>query len=96
MKSTKKNTNISVFLNDQGKIMQVPVPNRTKIPVLSYLANKFEADRFYSEKEINEIIKEWHTFEDYFILRRLLIDYGFLDRTPDGKKYWIVKKEDDI
>lgn len=94
MGQTKKKINISVFLDDAGKIMQVPAPNRTKIPVLAYLAGKFEEDRIYSEKEINGIIDAWHTFGDYFILRRLLIDYKFLERTLDGAKYWVAKKED--
>lgn len=85
--------NISVFLNDADKITQLPVPNKTKIPVLAYLAGKFDEDRIYNEKEVNEVINTWHTFGDYFILRRLLIDYKFLDRTSDGAKYWLVKKE---
>ena len=93
MAATKK-INISVFLDDAGKIKQIPAPNRTKIPVLSYLASKFEQDKIYSEKEVNGIINEWHTFEDYFILRRLLIDYNFLDRTPTGAKYWVVKQDE--
>ncbi|KJS83828.1 MAG: hypothetical protein JM58_11905 [Peptococcaceae bacterium BICA1-8] len=92
MGKTKKEINISVFLDDAGKIVQIPVPNRTKIPVLAYLASKFEEDRIYSEKEVNEIIDGWHTFGDYFILRRLLIDYKFLGRTPNGAQYWIIKK----
>ncbi len=82
-------------MDEAGKIVQIPVPNRTKIPVLAYLAGKFEKERIYSEKEVNGIINAWHTFGDYFILRRLLIDYKFLDRTPDGARYWVVKKEDD-
>ena len=89
-----KKVNISVFLNDAGKITQLPAPNRTKIPVLEYLAEKFEEDRIYNEKEINEIINTWHTFEDYFILRRLLIDHKLLNRTSNGAEYWRVKKED--
>lgn len=91
----RKSTNISAFLDNEGKIMQIPSPNRTKIPVLAYLASKFEAGRSYNEKEINGIINEWHTFGDYFILRRLLVDHQFLDRTPNGAEYWLVKKEDD-
>lgn len=94
MGSANKKINISIFLDNTGKIAQVPVPNRTKIPVLAYLAGKFEEDRIYSEKEVNEIINAWHTFRDYFLLRRLLIDYKFLERTPDGAKYWVVKTED--
>lgn len=95
MCAAKKKINISIFLDNAGKIAQVPVRDRTKIPVLAYLAGKLEEDRIYSEKEVNEIINAWHNFRDYFILRRLLIDYKFLERTPDGAKYWIVKKEDE-
>ncbi|MDF2520588.1 MAG: hypothetical protein K0R84_1216 [Clostridia bacterium] len=92
----RKKTNISAFLDVTGKITQIPVPNRTKVPVIDYLASKFEDDRIYSEKEVNEIINTWHTFRDYFILRRLLVDYRFLERTPNGEKYWVIKKEGDI
>ncbi|WP_282432900.1 DUF2087 domain-containing protein [Pelotomaculum propionicicum] len=73
---------------------RIPVPSRTRIPVLRYLASKFEEGIFYSEKQVNTVIDAWHSFGDYFILRRLLIDYNFLlARTPDGSKYWVVKKE---
>lgn len=87
-----KSRNISVFLDDTGRIVQLPVPNRTKIPVLAYLASKFATGRIYNEKEINQIINNWHTFNDYFILRRLLIDYKLLGRTPDGAEYWVIEK----
>ena len=94
MVEIEKKINISAFLDDAGKIAQVPAPNRTKIPVLAYLASKFEEGRIYCEKEVNGIINEWHTFGDYFILRRLLVDYKFLKRTPNGERYWIIKNED--
>lgn len=93
--SKSKKINISGFLDDDGKIAQLPVPNRTKIPVLGYLAGKFNEGHVYSEKEVNAIIDAWHTFGDYFILRRLLIDYNFLGRTPDGAEYWVIKKEEE-
>lgn len=86
--------NIFVFLDSTGKIAQLPVPNKTKILILGYLAEKFDENKIYNEKEVNEMINTWHTFGDYFILRRLLIDYKFLERTSDGTKYWLVKKED--
>ena len=93
MSISKKNISISAFLDETGKIKQLPVPNRTKMPVLAYLAEKFEEDRIYTEKEINMIIDEWHTFGDYFILRRLLVDYGFLARRADGSAYWTIQQE---
>lgn len=62
--------------------------------MLAYLAGKFEGGRNYKEKEVNEIISRWHTFGDYFILRRLLIDCGFMGRLPDGTRYWVVEDND--
>ncbi|HWR62574.1 MAG TPA: DUF2087 domain-containing protein [Clostridia bacterium] len=94
METVKKKVNLSAFIDSTGRIVRLPAPNRTKLPVLAYLAGKFEEDRIYNEKEINGIINAWHTFGDYFILRRLLVDYGFLGRTPDGARYWPVKAEE--
>lgn len=73
----------------EGKIVQIPAPLKKKRAVLAYLAGKFERDRTYNEKEVNAILDCWHTFGDYFILRRLLVDYNFLDRKPDGSAYWV-------
>ncbi len=95
MSKAKKQVNISVFLDDEGKIKQLPSPNRTKIPVLAYLSGRFEKGRIYSEKEVNEIISAWHTFGDYFILRRELIDHNFMGRTANGAEYWVVETEEE-
>ena len=90
----KKSNSITPFLDDKGRIKAIPSPNRTKIPVLSYIAGKFDCDRDYTEKEVNGIIDEWHTFEDHFLVRRLLIDHGFLGRKQDCSSYWVIKKSD--
>jgi len=89
-----KNVKIDVFLDGEGRIVRPPVPNRTRIPVLRYLAGKFEPGRTYREKEVNEIISRWHTFGDFFILRRLLVDYDFLARKLDGSQYWVARREE--
>ncbi len=95
MSKEEKKINISYFLDKGGKIKQIPAANKKKMAVLAYLSGKFDKDRIYSEKEVNEIIDAWHTFGDYFILRRLLIDYKFLARIPNGEKYWVIKEDDD-
>lgn len=80
--------NIERFLDDKGRIKIWPAKKDLKVEILSYLASKFEYNCFYNEKEVNSIINEWHTFEDYFLLRRGLIDYKLLFREKDGSKYW--------
>jgi len=85
--------NIKRFLNDDCKIKIWPSKKDAKIEILKYLSNNFEYDKFYTEKEVNEIINENHTFNDYFLLRRGMVDYKFLSRTKDGAKYWRNKYE---
>lgn len=81
-------TNINPFLDETGKIKQFPGKMTAKRAVLAYLAEKFSCDKDYTEQEVNEVIEKWHTFEDYFLLRRELIDGGYLCRTRDGSRYW--------
>jgi len=85
--------NISGFLDVNGKVKIWPAKRDKKEEVLKYLASKFECDRFYTEKEVNAIAEQWHTFGDYFLIRRELVDFGLLSRTTDGSKYWKEKKE---
>lgn len=79
---------IARFLDDKLRVKIWPAKIEMKIEILRYISTKFEDSRFYTEKEVNEIIEAWHTFGDYFMIRRGLIDYRFLTRTRNGSKYW--------
>lgn len=79
---------IKMFLDASGKIIQLPQKQKKRTAVLSYLAEKFEENRDYTEKEVNAICDEWHTFGDFFVLRRELVDYGLLCREANGSRYW--------
>ncbi len=87
------NEDIKNFIDDEGKINTWPSKMAKKLAVLSYISEKFEVGREYTEKEVNEVINKWHTFGDYFILRRGLVDYQLLKRTRDGSKYWKGERE---
>ncbi len=83
---------IERFLDEEGKISQLPSKKEPRYAVLTYLADKFSDDREYTEKEVNAIINDWHTFGDYFVLRRELIESHLLGRTRDGARYWKEKQ----
>ena len=87
------NPDISRFLNENGKVNKLPNKQIVKLVVLQYLATKFDCKIIYSEKEINQIIDAWHTFGDYFLLRRELVDNLLISRTKDGSKYWVQEKQ---
>lgn len=80
--------NLKPFLDDEGRIVKLPAKRAVRMAVLGYLAEKFEFGPKYREKEINMICDRWHTFQDYFVLRRGLVDEGFLMREKDGSYYW--------
>ncbi len=70
-----------------------PRRQRDRHVLLKSIRMGLDATRTYSEPEVNAFLKEWnrdvapaiHT--DHVTLRRLLVDYGHLERTPDGRAY---------
>lgn len=70
-----------------GPLSEFPKKEKRKIAILNHLIRKFETSRKYTEAEVNNILKE--IYPDYVTLRRYLIEYGFMDRYPDGSKYWV-------
>ena len=81
------------FLTADGKLIAFPAKRKMKLHCLFYLAEKFEAGREYTEREINEVLLSWHSFADPATLRRELYDYHFLDRSRDGKIYTLARKQ---
>ena len=81
------------FLDATGKLTAFPAKRKMKLYALLYLAQKIPADTDFTEREINDILLDWHTFADPATLRRELYDYGFLDRSRDGKVYRLAEKQ---
>jgi len=70
-----------------GPISSFPLKEKKRIAILKHILKYFEADRTYTEKEVNAVLEQFHN--DYVLLRRCLIEYGFMDRVPDGSSYWV-------
>jgi hypothetical protein len=85
---------IKPFLNEEGKIKQIPAKQSKKMLVYEYLAEKFDDDQEYPERSVNQLINSWHTFGDCILIRRGLVESGFLCRLPDGSKYWRNKEKE--
>lgn len=76
------------FFKD-NKLVQIPKKEKDKIRLFDWFVTLFDASKTYTEKEINEVIKR--IYDDYAIIRRYMVDYGYLKRTDDGKNYERVK-----
>lgn len=80
--------NLTSFIDEDGQIIAWPKKHEKKRAVLQYLAQKFEPERRYTEREVNAVIAQWHSFGDLFLLRRGMIEEKYLCRTRDGSAYW--------
>lgn len=70
-----------------GPLKSFPKQMKHRRIVLGEIAARFGFGRTYTEEEVNEMLEA--VSGDYVTLRRFLIEYGFLDRKPDGSSYWL-------
>ena len=76
------------YLDGRGRLKVWPGRQKRQRLAIQYLAGKFDFNRDYTEREVNELLLQWHTFADAALLRRLMFNWGFLGRTIDGARYW--------
>ena len=86
-------TDIKNFLDESGRLKVFPAKRGKKLLALAYLAEKFEPGRTYTEREVNDLLNQWHTFGDPATLRRELYNNRFLDREPSGSAYWLEPEQ---
>ena len=70
-----------------GVLETFPRKEKRKFIILEEIIQQFEAEEIYSEKEINEKLKE--IYPDFATIRRYLIDYRLLERNKNGTAYWV-------
>ena len=63
---------------DGPRLRQIPRARKKRVIVLKRLLERFEPERPYPEREVNELLREAH--DDVATLRRELVDYGFMVR----------------
>ncbi len=82
------------YIDEDRKFNQLPGKRQKnkQTLMLEFLANQFELNKKYSEKEVNEILNQHHSFNDPATLRRLMFGKGLINRTLDGKEYWLEVK----
>jgi hypothetical protein len=73
------------FFNKEGKLINIPRKKQAKLEIFTKISQSFEEEKVYSEKEVNQILQMF--YEDFAILRRYLVDYGFLKRDLYGTAY---------
>lgn len=84
------------YFDNTGLLKQYPAKKPVLEIVLQRFADLFVYGRDYSEKEVNQIIREHIAFSDIELIRRELIEYAFLNRERNGSRYWMPQRIYDI
>lgn len=79
---------LKTYLDDEGRLTGWPSKRSIQLVALDYLAQKLEAGKLYSERDVNTLLNGWHTFGDPALLRRELHELGRLNRSKNGAEYW--------
>lgn len=77
------------FKDGLTKLHTFPGKEKRKLIVLQHMIKRFDENKTYTEREVNEKIKEM--YDDFATIRRYFIEYGFMDRSKDGSQYWVKK-----
>lgn len=72
---------------EYGKLKSIPTQRKKERIILEVIAEAFDFDRIYSEREINLIIADFH--DDFCTIRRDMVGERLLGR--NGMEYWRIK-----
>ncbi|MDE5746226.1 MAG: DUF2087 domain-containing protein, partial [Acetatifactor sp.] len=72
------------YCDSEDKLTQYPSKKPLRILALIRIVQKFDATRKYTEKEVNQIIRDSITFSDIELIRREMFQYRLIGRLKDG------------
>jgi hypothetical protein len=77
-------THVRLTFFRDGRLTSLPSRRTMRLAALAVLAERFERNRRYPEREVNAILAD--DAPDVATLRRLLVDEGFMARAAG--EYW--------
>ena len=79
---------MDAYYDPQGRLSQYPTKRPMRVMALTKIAACFEFGRKYTEKEVNETIKQNISFSDVELVRREMFQLKLIGRLRDGSAYW--------
>ena len=70
-----------------GRLLRWPSKRADQLLALWVVWSYLPVDVQMSEPEVSSMLRDWHGYEDFALLRRELCDLDLLRRTPNGRVY---------
>jgi len=80
---------IRPFLRE-GRLLGMPARRRARTAVMLEILARFAPGEVYDETQVGEVLEAVH--EDVALLRRELVDLGYLEREADGAVYRVAAR----
>ena len=91
--SAKQTDRVARCFDPKGRLQRWPAKRSDQLVVLWVIWWQLPDDLQMSEIELNGMLKGWHDYEDYALIRRELVELQLLRRTPDGRIYRKVSRD---
>lgn len=76
------------FTDAKGRFKSIPAQQKKFLVLVRHALQAFEPDVRYREKQVGEILSRFH--DDTALLRRALVDFGYMARERGGAAYWRI------
>ena len=80
------------YFDDAGCLQRWPKKHSHREVCLWVLWSRLPARQRWSERELNQRLRVQECLGDHLLLRRALVDGGWLARTDDGGEYWRIER----
>jgi hypothetical protein len=84
---------VSRHFDADGVLLRWPSKNSLQPLCLWVLWARMEPGRDYADRENTELLNAWASFGDHALLRRSMVDMGYVTRTPDGRTYRRIEQK---
>lgn len=78
---------ISKYFREDGTLERFPLKAKERVALLRRIVGMIVPGERYTERELNAILSA--VSDDHVLIRRCLVDYGFVSRVRDGSAYWV-------
>jgi hypothetical protein len=78
---------INKYFRKDGTLERFPIKAKERVALLRKIVGMLVPGEHYSERELNAILSA--VSDDHVLIRRCLVDYGFVSRVRDGSAYWV-------
>jgi hypothetical protein len=77
----------------EGNMVRWPGRTKQQELCLWLLWSRIPAETSFTEREISDLLNDWHHFGDAALLRRSLFEYKLAQRTIDGRDYRRIEQK---